>query len=246
MFAIKTHNCARIYSYEDAARLFNFPLGTRRKGWAENMRPLDSVTKQHLRVEEHNGYFDACLYNTPMARYYAPQRVLEGDRMVEVREVWYNLWDSQSASNFNHSVLGVSEETMRETTDGRRVWVGMNKKVSGFFPVRLLYVDGKLDVSRSKDAPIALGPHTSMKRIAQRKAFKQWLRPFQTMAVMAPDVVLYAFDVVRVRQTYEAGEMLNPDDIVGVFNHKGAAWIINQVYPTGDIPRMAEPFTEVV
>ena len=238
-FGANVSNCDRLESYEDCVELFTTPANLRRQGWGPDKRPLDDLRKTHMRVERGDGYYDVVLYSTAMARYFKP----EGN----TREVWYNCDSRNTTTDFNYRVLRVSEHGVSErTTDGRRVKVGFNKHASGLFPIRLHYVDGKLDTSKSQDAPCKLPSTTSTERKQDRRDFKKWLRPYIAMAEIMPEARANYYYVHDVKAAFKEDRALDPDMFVGCINAKGGAWVVDRVYPLGDVENYEESFKEIV
>lgn len=230
--------CTSIFSYEAAARLFNEPLHKQRKDtWKSHQRPLDTSRKHHLRVERYEDYYDVVLYQTVMARYYKPE-IINGKVR---REVHYNCDSRQTSTLFQYHVLGINERTKFRATDGRLIKVGFNKDASGLFPIRLVFLDDRLDLTRSVDAPNELSHTTSQERKKARAAFKKWLRPYAAMAVMETTGGS-CINPIRLKHAYEAGEMIDPTDLVKCIRTKGVAWVVNRVYPRGDIRNFEQPF----
>jgi len=233
-------NCERIQNYEAADYLFKTPLKTRSKKWKENQRPLDGISKPHFRVEKHDGYYDVVLYSTSMARFYKPELINGCER----REVQYNVDERQTSTYFMYRVLGVGAYSKQFATTGREVIVGFNKHATGDFPIRLTYKNGMLDVASSVDAPNEKEPTTSDARKKARIAFKKWLKPFIAMAMMETRASTW-FDSLFVKRSYEAGELIDPTDLVECIKGKGVAWVVNQVYPLGDVRSWDKSFVEV-
>lgn len=243
---VQTQACTRVRSYEDAYNLFLQPANLRRAGWGPDKRALDGVRKTHLRVERgpNDAYYDVMLYQTAMARYYkpTPSGTSYGDRRV----VWYNTDPRVSSQNFMYYVLGISWESVRKTTtDGRRVKVGMNKNAGHNFPVRLVYIDGKLDVSQSCDAPEDMPSTTSDERKAMRKEFRKWLRTYEAMAALMGEAgAMYCY-VPEVVQAFKQGREFDPTSLVNVIATRGAAHVVNLAYPLGNVSRYEPSFMEV-
>lgn len=238
------NGCATMHSYEDCEAHFNSLPAKDNLNWKPHQRPLDNWRKPHLRIEKGDGYYDVCLYRTAMARYFKPRSSFESYTFE--REVWYNMDPRQASSAFQHWVLGFGAyETMR-TTDGRVVHVGRNNSAGGVFPVRLTFVNNKLDVSRSIDAPDYNNPVTSEFRKVQRKRFRPWLKPFEAMAVISDDRSSW-MNTGAVRDAYENAGFVDPVEtrLIGAIRHRGAKWVVDQVYPLGDIRTQRPHFKEV-
>ena len=242
-FGISTHHAKRATSYEECAAMFNEPLNTRSASWNDDMRPLDNLRKLHMHVLRGKDYYDVVLYQTAMARYYKPEQI----GTSEQREVWYNVHGSQSSSSFQWSVLrfGASNFT-KKTTHGDTVLIGMNPEHSGaLFPVRLRLVDGLLYVAKSRDCPAKLNPTTSPERVAQRKAFKAWLRPYEAMGKIMERGASYV-DFSRIEHCYMTNELFEPTGLVSYIQLNGITAAVGKVYPLGDVDHYNESFKVVV
>lgn len=239
-FTANLRNSKQMYRYEDCEYLFTKPANLRRMGWGADKRPLDDLCKTHLRVERYDGYYDVMLYRTAMARYFKPQMV-DG---VEVREVHYNCHPSQTSTEFQWRVLGVGRQFARRTTDGRMVNVGIDKDVGGSFPVRLYYEDSKLNVAKSVDAPWPRPSTTSPERKLDRRNFRKWLHTYEAMAKIMEDRNNW-FTPHAVKAAYLSGEPFDPTQLCGCITAKGAAWVVNQVFPLGDVEHWDSPFEEI-
>jgi len=237
MFAT-SNNCRRAASYEDCVKLFAaVPANTRAAGWNENNRPLDNIRKHHMRVERcrDGDHFDVVLYHTVMARFFRPAN---GEHVV-----WYNLDPRQTSKQFTSNVLMHSERKQYRTTDGRMVNVGLYSEASGSFPVKLTFVDGRLDAARSTDAPNPLAPTTSPERKAQRKAFRAWLRPYQAMATIMEGRYMYC-DWRTVISAFCSGIEFDPTDLAMALKYKGEKFVVNACYPLGDVLHYEPSFWE--
>ncbi len=117
------NNCTRVRSFEKCRWHFNitpeptFPRGGHNP-WEPNERPLDDKTKHHYRIVRgpNEEYYDAVLYSTVMARYYAPA---EGGRRV-----CYNNDDRVLSGQFMWSVVQSGGRIPKlHTTGGKDVFV---------------------------------------------------------------------------------------------------------------------------
>lgn len=241
-FGIKIHNAKFARSYKECEAFFAKPLGTKSKEWTEDMRPLDGLRKSHMHVLRGKDYYDVVLYQTAMARYYKPEQI----GTSEQREVWYNVHGSQSSSSFQWNVLGFGVNNFtKKTTHGKSVLVGMNpEKSRELFPVRLRLVDGLLYVAKSRDCPAKLNPTTSPERVAQRKAFKKWLRPYEAMGKIMERGASYV-NFSHIEHCYMTNELFEPTGLVSYIQLNGITAAVDKVYPLGDVPHYNESFKEV-
>jgi hypothetical protein len=242
MFRINVRNADSVTSYEEAEVLFRTPLESQGYGWEEHMRPLDGKRKQHMRIEKGDGYYDAVLYKTAMARYFKPVRTETGFKRV----VWYNTHDSNSSVAFQRGVLLVNPDRfVANTTYGTPVLVGMNpRRSSETFPVRLTYIKNKLDIDESQDAPAQIASITSAERKEQRKAFKKWLRPYEAMAILEEKGTQW-LDTSKVKRAYEGEHSFDPTELVGHIKYSDVAKVINACYPLGDVSHFNPSFKEI-
>lgn len=247
-FTANLSNAKSMYRYEDCDSLFLKPANLRRMGWGADKRPLDDLRKVHLHVErgpmgddDKPDYYDVVLYQTAMARYFKP-RMADGK---ELRNVWYNCHPSSTSREFQWRVLGIQGQALsKRTTEGKIVHVGVNKDAGTGFPVRLSYIDGRLSIPNSKDAPRQLPSTTSPERKEERKKFRKWLRTYEAMAkVMEPAKSwLRPFDT---KDAYLNGTEFDPTDLCNVLREKGATYVVNEVFPLGDVANYDQPFMEV-
>ena len=237
-FGIKAHNASRAASYEDCVAHFEKPANLSRMGWGKAKRPLDGIRKTHMRIEEGEGYYDVILYRTAMARYYKP----DGNK----REVWYNVHDSMSSKQFQYHILRLDAAAFTQRNlDGVEVLVGMNPAQVGQFPVRLKYIDGKLDTSNSVDAPAKLKSTTSDERKAARKAFKKWLRPYEAMSKIMERGASYT-NFRDIERHYMTNELFDPTGLAEYIQRNGISAAVDEVYPLGDVEHYNESFKVVV
>jgi hypothetical protein len=184
MFAIQTHNVKAIRSYEEAEAHFNnTPKPSRSTKWQDFMRPLRNVSAPHLRIERHTyddgthggvPYYDLCLYQTPMVRYFKPNA--QGERAIHMQWHYSNSsarfmqrhgWNNGMtllADNNEHFDLPISGTCSM----ARRLW-------GDDMTVRLM-VDTQGRVIRSKSAYLpAFRQNSTSTMKARRKAMKQKL-----------------------------------------------------------------------
>ena len=149
-----TNNLPYIHNYKAAHRHFTkTPYAkTKRRGaplWDANARPLGDKTRWQYRLEAAlqgteagPDYYDVCLYQTSMARYYRPAP--DGS---ELRQ--YVTYSSNLSSCFMHNVVGVGHYVVRATTtEGKTVEVPISYYREG--TVLCYTADNTLDVSRSR------------------------------------------------------------------------------------------------
>ena len=243
-FCLDTRNATRIRSYEDAAKLFQPPHPIQRGAeWKKDERPLDGKRKHHMRVVQgpNADYYDVMLYETALGRFFRP--------VGNEQHVWYDLYSSVSSNMFREYVLNLYTSRRYKTTDGRQVVVGLNSEKSKGFDVQLLFVDGLLDVARSKDSPDVRSLRTSKERIEKRKALRKWLVPYEVIVAMEPKLVRpwFNYQVLRNEMSagFEQGLDFDDDVLVASLHAIGSAGVVNYCYPTGDAPEYYPPFHEV-
>lgn len=174
------NGCARVRSFEECQRHFNitpeptFPRGGHNP-WEPNERPLDDKTKHHYRIVRgpNEEYYDAVLYSTVMARYYAPA---EGGRRV-----CYNNDDRVLSGQFMRSVVQSGGRIPKlHTTGGKDVFVPIGYASRyGDFGADLWFTgpgSNFLDVSRSKHRRIEV-PRMSDELKAWKKEVRKELAP---------------------------------------------------------------------
>ena len=198
------NNCTRVRSFEECQRHFtNTPEPTFTRGghnpWEPNERPLDDKTKHHYRIVRgpNEAYYDAVLYSTTMARYYAPA---EGGRRV-----CYNNDARVLSGQFMWSVLNISRVPYQLTTEGKRAYIpiGHERRYEQKFGADLWMVGDAIDVSRSSHRPIEV-PRMSDELKAWKKEVRKELAPvFELMkysvegAAYEPRTKRHAFDPHR-------------------------------------------------
>lgn len=197
------NNCTRVRSFEECQRHFtNTPEPTFPRGgnnpWEPNERPLDDKTKHHYRIIRgpNEEYYDAVLYSTTMARYYAPAK--------GGRRVCYNNDPRVLSGQFMWSVLQTGGRTPRKmTTGGKEVFIpiGHERRYEQKFGADL-WLTGpshspRIDLARSKHHPIQL-PRMSDELKAWRKEVRKELTPvFELMKYSVEGVPL-----VRARRAF--------------------------------------------
>lgn len=143
-----------IRSYNDAVKAFNVRGPVRSSAWGNNERPLDRLYK-HKKIIQHDGHFDIVLYKTVMARFYKP---IVDDRNVEHERRLYLGHPSLTSRKFMWEMLGHFGQLggMHGIPDGVVVPI-YNKYFmqdgDACFSADLMFVGGKLDISRSKHTP---------------------------------------------------------------------------------------------
>lgn len=189
MFAGNTRALPYCRSYEEAKKLFDKTPQPRGKDWCDWQRPLDDARKWHYRIERRGNpqaepaYFDICLFQQVMARYYKP----EADG---TRRVLYSSDDRQTSHGFMHDVLQVStgwEDWF--TPDDRKVFVPLWTSNSIYdegerFCADLRFdAEGRLLVERSNHTGV-YRKLASADDKATRKAIREAVQPFVTLALM--------------------------------------------------------------
>ena len=113
--------------------------------------------------------------------------------------------------------------------------------------MRLVFVNRKLDVTQSVDAPEYLPSHTSPERKKARAEFRKFLRQYEAMAKVMPTQPYRppSHPIRGVKELYAQGSF-GPltDVIVGCIQRYGAKDVLDAVFPTGDVPRKNVPFPE--
>jgi hypothetical protein len=135
--------------------------------WDEFERPLGNKTLWHYRIEASRqgtdagpDYYDMCLYNTTMARFFRPEA--DGSEMRE-----YVTHGSSDSSAFMFSVLRIGYHSIREvTTDSKHVEIPIGYHLHD---THLYFTaDDVVDISRSKHSTA----HTSI-ATAEIKAWRK-------------------------------------------------------------------------
>lgn len=235
---VNVSSLKRVESYEDCVELFTKAGPLKRTGWHEDERPLKDARSHHYRVGRGTDCYDVILYGTVMARYFKP----EGN----VRKVWYNTDSRTTSSQFMYYVLRLWNTRSYTTVQGPNVHVGLNLRASGLFPIRLTFVDGKLDLDNSVDAPEFMPATTSDERKRERKELRKWLRPFEAMVkIVEPDRHLPLWGVVaQVTSYWKTDKAFDPTHLVECIRAHGVKNLINQCLPLGDVRRQNKPFME--
>lgn len=143
-----------IRSYNDAVKAFNVRGSVRSSAWGNNERPLDRLYK-HKKIIQHDGHFDIVFHRTVMARFYKP---IVDDMNVEHERRLYLGHPSLTSRKFMWEVLGhYGQLGERHGVPSGTVAPVYNKyfmrEGDAYFSADLMFVDGKLDVSRSKHTP---------------------------------------------------------------------------------------------
>jgi len=143
-----------IRSYNDAIKAFNVRGPVRSSAWGNNERPLDKTYK-HKKLIQHEGHFDVVFHKTVMARFYKP---VVCDMNVEHERRLYLGHSSLTSRKFMWDVLGHFGQLggMHGIPDGMVAPVYnkyFGREGDVYFSADLMFMDGKLDVSRSKHTP---------------------------------------------------------------------------------------------
>jgi hypothetical protein len=232
-------NIKRVRLWEAADNLF---LVKAPRGWSDDERPLDAATKHHYRVRRSHdgGSCDLVLYHTPMVRLFRP----DGGR----REVWVHPDPRQTSSQFLWHAAGFSKYTASTTTDGRRVSVGINPgaTASDGWPVKLVYINGKLDIAQSTDAPNSAGARTSPERKQQRKELRQFLQTYKAMGALMDGVPVFGSRTAAdCLQEIQAGNEVDPTPLASFIKDHSIDQLVNYVHPLGDVVEYDPPFKEI-
>lgn len=147
-----------IRSYNDAVKAFYVRGPVRSMAWGNNERPLDRLYK-HKKIVWYNDnqetYYDIVFHKTVMARFYKP---IVDDMNVEHERRLYLGHPSLTSRKFMWEVLGHFGQLggAHGIPDGTVAPI-YNKyfmrEGDAHFSADLMFVDGKLDVSRSKHTP---------------------------------------------------------------------------------------------
>jgi len=178
-------NTASIYSYKMADEYFNSKKEHKRcKNWQSNERCLKKSASgnRHYRIEQgfNADYYDVCLYQTVMARYYKPDE--DGNQRV-----LYAGHNTITSSSFQQTVLGVWSASRRTTTDGKQVVVPLycnnvfHDLGDKFCTDLTLNAQGLLIVEKSRHAP-----HYTHKSSAEDKARRARIKAkFSSLIMLA-------------------------------------------------------------
>ena len=153
MFGNTARSLPRVHSYADAEKVFNRRGAVRSKKWMENQRPLYK-TYFHYRVVKYANHFDIVLYNTVMARYYAPTLI---DGKQHERRLFMGD-NSITSKDFMHYVLGKDSWRRVENSQvGEVIAPVYNRSFmrdgDEAFSADFMYVDGVLDTTKSAHTP---------------------------------------------------------------------------------------------
>ena len=146
-----SRNLTCLYQYSSADIFFNkTKKPPRSKKYAENERPLGSVSASHYKIIKGENYYDIKLYSTIMARYYAPdadggqRRLYMGHYSVTSQAFMYHVLNIRQTNYANDAtiIMPVYHRSFATTDDG------MPYSLDAYFTA-----DGRLDVSRSRHTP---------------------------------------------------------------------------------------------
>lgn len=147
-----------IRSYNDAIKAFNVRGPVRSSAWGNNERPLDKTYK-HKKIVWYNDnqtdYYDVVFHKTVMARFYKP---IVCDMNVEHERRLYASHPSPTSRKFMWEMLGhFGQLGGTHGVPNGMVAPIYNKDFmrdgDASFSVDLMFMDGTLDVSRSKHTP---------------------------------------------------------------------------------------------
>jgi hypothetical protein len=148
-----------IRNYADAVKAFNVRGPVRSSAWGNNERPLDRLYK-HKKLIQREEYFDVVFHKTVMARFYKP---VVDDMAVQHERRLYTSHPSLTSRKFMWEILGHGgqlhaswDNRYARLDDDMVVPIYYKNSVSdgdASFSADLMFVDGKLDVSRSKHTP---------------------------------------------------------------------------------------------
>jgi hypothetical protein len=143
-----------IRNYAEAIKAFNVRGPVRSSAWGNNERPLDRLHK-HKKIIQHEGYFDVVFHKTVMARFYKP---IVDDMNVEHERRLYTSHPSQTSRKFMWDVLGHFGQLggTHGIPDGMVApiyYKDFMRDGDSSFSADLMFVDGQLDISRSKHTP---------------------------------------------------------------------------------------------
>ena len=147
-----------IRSYNEAIKAFNVRGPVRSLAWGNNERPLDRLYK-HKKIVWHNDnqedYYDIVFHKTVMARFYKP---IVDDMAVHHERRLYLGHPSLTSRKFMWEMLGHFGQLggTHGIPDGTVAPIyskHFGREGDAYFSADLMFVDGKLDVSRSKHTP---------------------------------------------------------------------------------------------
>lgn len=197
-FGIKTSNIKSIVNYEHADLYFKNTLKPRTARWRENQRPLRDTRSTHLRievgVENDLRYYDLCLYNTSLIRYYQPND--KGEHAV-----YLSYYDTNSSFAFMGTHGWWAGKNLA-TTDGRKIDMPFvhdkhtaRQLFNDEFTMRLIFdSQGRLDTNKSVHVPMFKQSSSATLR-AKRKAFKDRLSMVLDLVDMQYNRILSEADV---------------------------------------------------
>lgn len=185
---INTWNVASIRDYKQAHEYFEstrYPA--RSKKWFDHQRPLRNTSSPHLRIErgEYNGhkFYDLCLYQTSMVRYYEPNDA--GEEAVWLlnhysnssqRFLWNAGWHNRKRlvkQNGDEFALQLSGQA----SVAQKLW-------GDSFTCKLVFDShGKVIAEKSVHIPFTRRASTDTRR-AKRKQMRENLTPIFDMLEM--------------------------------------------------------------
>ena len=198
MYAGRTHTLPFIRDYAEARKWWNeHPKPPRSKKWDDYQRPLQGTAFKHYRLESMfpEQFIDVVLYQTTMARYFAPDADGNERRL-------YMGHGTITSRNFMGNVLNLSIYCNTvETTDGRTVVAPIYQRdflrVDGApFSADFLFTpDNKLIVEKSSHTRHWRKVSTADDR-AERAGIRELFKPYLDIAMFR-------------MQAYEANVTLN-------------------------------------
>jgi len=189
MYKNGTRDLPYITCYADAHKYFEGrPKPPRSRKWHESQRPLKDTRSYHYRIErgQDDSYYDLVLYQTVMARYWAPDA--EGNERRQF--VWHG---SQTSRDFMWNVVRRDWYSEVDTTDGRRVMLPIMtrtmKDTPNFSTDAWFTPRGLLMVDKSKHVPIYRRVSSSADKEARAQAKKLFEPLFMLAAMRLPEFV---------------------------------------------------------
>ena len=175
-------NTHRINSYKDADIAFNSRGPVKSHRWLASERPmLKRRTEPYYKIVKQDGYYDVCLGTTPRGRFYAPVDNTERrlyyshggnhDNMYFYRYFGFHTLSSRSAIDKDADVMFPVYPVRAFNDKG------------AFFSMDALFVDGRLDTSRSMHAPHYRFVSDKADK-DKRKAVKEKISNYITLAQM--------------------------------------------------------------
>lgn len=195
MYAGKTRDLPYIRNYRDADEWFTKtnPVKARKHPtrWPGNARPLKTSGFPHYRLLKGDGLYDVVLYNTVMARFYAPTT---NERGQEVETRYYVSHASQTSKGFMWDVLGIGVvNRMTDTTGVERMvpigYGGLYDPCEGGSPqfgARLVFIDGKLSVPDSDHQTMYQRKASDADKIVQRRTRERLAPLMDLLALQMP------------------------------------------------------------